>query len=272
MSGNASGKSEKRTMSPLPPAIPPGCLNVPNSLVNRSQVTMLKHIPAYCNRECLNLKVMCCCAKTLREEVWWEVGVFRRGMSPRWGSGDKIFVVFKNKFHNLPWLITFYSQSRQGISFAASLCSKTRWGFLEQGNSMGRGWGKLGPVLQKLGEANMWGEARMSSNFPDFFCFPFLFFFSKCWFLTSTIWLLVFFALRFLGRGMWILLKRITRGCLGTEKREKFGKIWIKSGFASTGRESVAASRLWFEKCLEKGPPATSIGFTTEDPLKKCFI
>lgn len=121
-SGNASGKSEKRTAGPRQ-QFPQDVLNVPSSLVNRSRVTVLKHIPPYCNRECLNLKVTLYFAKTLCEGVWGG-GVSGRRMSQRLGSGDKIFVVFKNKFHNLPWLIAFYSQSRQGISFAAMLCSR----------------------------------------------------------------------------------------------------------------------------------------------------
>lgn len=44
---------------------------MPNSLVNRSQVPMLKHIPTHCNRECLDLKVTLQFVKMLREALWW---------------------------------------------------------------------------------------------------------------------------------------------------------------------------------------------------------
>lgn len=76
-----------------------------------------------------------------------------KGMSWRYRSGDKIFVAFKNKFHNLPWLIAFYSQSRQGILFAPHLVPRfagVSWDRVTHG--IGRG--KLGSVLQKLGEGN----------------------------------------------------------------------------------------------------------------------
>lgn len=94
MSGNASGRSEK-THGRSCQQFPQDMLSVPNSLVNRSQVTMLKHIPTHCNRERLNLKVTLEFVKMLCAAVWW-----------RWGLGDKTFVAFQNKFHNLPGIIS----------------------------------------------------------------------------------------------------------------------------------------------------------------------
>lgn len=151
-----------------------------------------------------------------KDPVWRGWGLLlRRGMSWRWGSGDKIFVVFKNKFHNLPWLIAFYSQSRQGISFAASLCSKTCWSFLEQGNSMGRGGGSWAMSCKSWERLTWQVRPGWAQKAPPFLAssFSLLFFFKNvgCLFQYSSI--VVFFAFRFLGRGMWILLKRIDRGC-----------------------------------------------------------
>lgn len=77
MSGNASGKSEKHTAGPCQQS-PQDVLKVPNSLVNRSRVTVRKHIPTSCNRECLILKVICYFAKNLCEAAW---GLAGRGMS-----------------------------------------------------------------------------------------------------------------------------------------------------------------------------------------------
>lgn len=64
---------------------PQDMLNVPNSLVNRSRVTVLKPIPMYCNTECLNLKVMFYFAKTLCEG---DQGVAGHGMNG--GEGQEI--------------------------------------------------------------------------------------------------------------------------------------------------------------------------------------
>lgn len=71
----------------VPPTIPPGCAECA-SLVNRSRVTALEHIPTYCNRECLNLKVILYFAKTQCEGVLCVCVGGAVGAGGRWLKGE----------------------------------------------------------------------------------------------------------------------------------------------------------------------------------------